>query len=209
MSVQEADITLFKAIDLMAWSSGQIQSKLWLCDELSKCSAGGLLPKTSLKIWGLAGWYSLTSFLLFSQGKVNVQKFVSFDIDQKCKDIADRINKAWCVGEHHFFESVTTDINNLDYDVNTFRKFGDPDVIINTSLEAINGNSWWEKIPKSKTVVLQTTDSSYLPVNYLKPSNKEDFLKMFPLQEVYFSGQMHFDFGPRESYNRYMLIGKK
>ena len=47
-------------IDIDSFSSGQIGSKLWLCQEAEK------LFETVNQVWIYGGWYGLTAFLLKS-----------------------------------------------------------------------------------------------------------------------------------------------
>jgi hypothetical protein len=72
-----------------AFSSGQIGSKIWLCEKLEKLNWSSDLTY----IYG--GWYGITAFLLLSRGKFNVSKIRSLDIDPSCEPIADMINENW------------------------------------------------------------------------------------------------------------------
>ena len=74
-----------------AWSHGQIESKLWLCQEFEHHHAY-YLPK-NIAIYG--GWYGLTAFLLLTRQHIQIQKIRSYDIDPACEPIADKINNAW------------------------------------------------------------------------------------------------------------------
>ena len=72
-------------IDKDAFSSGQIGSKIWLCEELEK--TGWLSDFTY--IYG--GWHGITAFLLLSRGKFQVNRIRSIDIDPAAEPIADMI----------------------------------------------------------------------------------------------------------------------
>jgi hypothetical protein len=79
-----------------AFSSGQIGSKLWLCEESEKCF------ETIDTIWIYGGWYGLTAFLLKSRNKINIGKIRSFDIDPSCESTADLINENWVYSDWQF-----------------------------------------------------------------------------------------------------------
>ena len=61
-----------------AWSSGQIGSKLWLCQELEKLPALENRPQT---VWILGGWEGTLGFLMLARGKIPIEKLRSFDLD--------------------------------------------------------------------------------------------------------------------------------
>ena len=79
-----------------AFSNGQIDSKLWLCEEIEKLNWKSDLTR----IFG--GWHGLTAFLLLSRGKFQVRKIYSYDIDPSCEAIADIINENWVIKEWQF-----------------------------------------------------------------------------------------------------------
>ena len=76
-------------VDKDAFSSGQVGSKIWLCEELERT---GWSSKTT-HIYG--GWYGMTAFLLLSRGKFKVGNIRSYDVDPQCEVIADLINQNW------------------------------------------------------------------------------------------------------------------
>ena len=57
-----------------AFSSGQIGSKLWLCEQAEKYF------ETIDSIWIYGGWYGLTAFLLRARNKINIGNIRSFDL---------------------------------------------------------------------------------------------------------------------------------
>ena len=57
-----------------AFSSGQIGSKLWLCEELEK------LFDTIDSIWIYGGWYAVTAFLLNSRNNIKIEYIRSYDV---------------------------------------------------------------------------------------------------------------------------------
>jgi hypothetical protein len=179
-------------IDKDAFSSGQITSKLWLCEELE--STGW----NSLETWIYGGWYGLTAFLLLSRGTFIVDKIRSYDIDLSCEPIADMINENW-VWQDWKFKAFSEDCNQTI-----------PlacDLIINTATEHFDNMAWWNNIPVGKRIVLQGNNMRH--EQHVDVTNTlEDFYKKFPLGEVVFQGEKEFVY-PDWSFKRFMLIGKK
>ena len=97
---------IIDGIEFDAWSSGQIGSKIWLCEELEHL----LMPDQPLTIWILGGWYGILSFLLLSRGTLPIEQIRSFDIDETCEAIADNINKLWLI-DNWKFKAITENIN--------------------------------------------------------------------------------------------------
>ena len=179
-------------IDKDAFSSGQIGSKMWLCEELEK-----LQWQSSLTyIYG--GWYGITAFLLLSRGKFNVNKIRSLDLDPSCQPVADMINELW-VWQDWKFKAFTQDCNNYE------GQFGD--LIINTSTEHFESMEWFNRIPKGTRVVLQGNN---MPHNdhYNTTNSIEQFKKAYPLMEYAFEGSKEFVY-PDWSFTRFMVIGTK
>lgn len=180
------------SLDKDAFSSGQIASKIWLCQELEKLS----WESDQTLIYG--GWYGLTAFLLLSRNNFNVKRIRSLDIDPSCEKIADMINELW-IWQDWKFKAITQDCNlahGLNYDL-----------IINTSTEHFDSLAWWDNIPKGTRVVLQGNDMKHDDhVVYFK--NIRAFKNAFKLKEINYEGQYLFEY-PSWKFTRFMLIGKK
>ena len=189
------------------FSQGQIKSKMWLLEELKK------LKLDLGTVFLCAGWYGTLATMLF-ESTIKVDKIRSFDIDRTCIDIAETFNKPWFVDQWKF-KSITQDIMDIDYREHTWQfwsKANDrmsypitdiPDTIINTSCEHIeNFDTWYNKIPTGKLVVLQSNDFMDVDehVNCVKDSLH--FEQMAPLSKVLFTGELDI-----EKYTRYMRIG--
>lgn len=181
-------------VDKDSFSSGQIGSKLWLCETLET------LFNDIDNIWIYGGWYGLTNFLLRTRNRLNIKTVRSFDIDPACEEIADRLNENW-VWQDWQFKSFTADCGRL------FPKLEEVDMIINTSTEHFSSLQWFENIPKGMTVVLQGADMKHED-HVFKFSSLDSFVKTFNLSEIYFSGQRNFKY-PDWEFNRFMLIGIK
>lgn len=177
-----------------AFSSGQIGSKLWLCQELEK------LFDSIDTIWIYGGWYGITAFLLKTRAMVKINKIKSFDLDPACQMVADMLNENW-VWQNWQFKAETQDCNLLE------PKLGDPDLIINTSTEHFKSKDWWEKIPKGTCVVLQGNNMNHED-HFINSNNIDEFINHYPLQTILFSGQKEFAY-PDWSFTRFMTIGIK
>lgn len=178
-----------------AFSSGQISSKIWLCEELEK-----LFDRID-HIWIYGGWYGLAAFLLKSRNNIEIGKIRSWDIDPSCERIADTINENW-VWQDWAFKAYTGDCNKILQPA-----LGLPDLIINTSTEHFNSIEWWEKIPKGVIVALQGNNMLH-DDHYVHSDSLNTFLKTYPVSEIYFSGQKDFKYDTW-GFSRFMLIGKK
>lgn len=185
---------MIQEIDSDAFSSGQIGSKVWLCEELEK-----LFDRID-QIWIYGGWYGMTAFLLKSRNNIKIGKIQSWDIDPACEPLADTINENW-VWQEWAFKAYTGDCNQLRPST------GSPDLIINTSTEHFDDLEWWHRIPKGTIVALQGNDMPHKD-HHVHSSSLEQFSKSYPLTEIYFSGQKDFDYTSWK-FSRFMLIGKK
>lgn len=187
------------------FSRGQLESKVWLVNELKKVT-----PDIGI-VFLCAGWYATLATLLF-ESSIRVNKIRSFDIDDSCREIAEIFNKPW-VKKDWKFKTCNQNIHDINFDVHRYtvkRSDGteceledSPDTIINTSCEHIeNFEEWYSKIPKGKLICLQSNDYVAIDehVNCVKDSLH--FAEMTPLSKVLFTGEL-----PLEKYTRYMRIG--
>jgi len=175
-----------------AFSSGQIGSKIWLCEELERTGW------TSNLTYIYAGWYGITAFLLLSRGKFDVNRIRSLDIDPTCESIADMINENW-VWQDWKFKAFTQDCNNFE------GQFGD--LIINTSTEHFESMEWFDRIPKGTKVVLQGNNMPH-DDHVVYSSTLADFVNAYPLTSIVYKGEKEFVY-PNWSFTRYMIIGTK
>ena len=196
-------------IDNDCFSRGQLQSKLWLIDELKKCNV------ELGTVFLCAGWYATLATMLF-ESDIKVDKVRSFDIDPSCIDIAETFNKPWFM-EQWRFKSITQDIMDIDYDEHVWQFWSNannrmsrpitdsPDTIINTSCEHIeNFAEWYAKIPDGKLVILQSNNFFQVEEHVNCVNNIEEFKTQAPMLEVLYSGELELP-----KYKRFMLIGYK
>lgn len=196
-------------IDNDALSQGQLQSKMWLINELSR------LKLDLGTVFLCAGWYGILATLMFEHG-LNVDEIRSFDLDPDVVEIADRFNRPWLTNDWQF-KAVTEDIHNIDFNGHTWQAWSNandrlsapitdvPDTIINTSCEHIdNFATWYDKIPKGKLVVLQSNNYEDVDEHINISKTLYDFAVSTPMSQVLYSGELEL-----EKYTRYMRIGFK
>ena len=178
-----------------AFSSGQVSSKLWLCDQLEKIATD--TPKI---IWVYGGWYGVASFLLLSRNNMKIKHIRSFDIDPECEKSADGLLENW-VWQNWKFKAITADCNDMNFTNET------PDIIINCSTEHFTTSKWFEDIPKGTLVVLQSNNMTH-DDHFSCVDSLADFAKLFPLTPFLYQGTLDFNY-PTWKFSRYMLIGNK
>jgi hypothetical protein len=130
---------------LESFWKGQIKSKIWLIDNLMPFFSNN----NSIVIHG--GWNGVLASLLF-QTIVKIDKIVSTDIDPKCEEIANTMNKIEQMSAK--FTAITC--NMIDYRYDFF-----PDIVINTSCEHVTQNdydTWLRNVPKGSIIVLQSNN---------------------------------------------------
>ena len=191
------------------FSQGQIKSKMWLLEKLKK------LKLDLGTVFLCAGWYGTLATMLF-ESKIKVDKIRSFDIDESCVEIAEIFNKPWFVDEWKF-KSITDDIMNIDYDKHVWQFWSNknnrmsrpitdvPDTIINTSCEHIHDfESWYDKIPNGKLIILQGNDYFELNEHVNCSADQDSFSEKAPMTDVLYLGTIDCD-----KYKRFMKIGLK
>lgn len=189
------------SIDLDSFSSSQIQSKLWLVQKLEFVLNENCPTDSSNghRIWILAGWYGITNLLIRSRNQLPVKEVRSFDIDPTCEKIADDINNLW-VWRAWEFKAHTADINKLEYAPK-------PDIVINSSVEHMTSDEWWDRIPMGTYVCLQSSNMDHEDhVN--KFDNAHEMLRKYPLSEPMYEGVKRFQYDDWGFY-RSMIIGIK
>lgn len=181
-------------VDKDAFSSGQIGSKIWLCEELEN-----LFNKIDL-IWVYGGWHGIAGFLLLSRNNIQIGKIRSLDVDPTCESVADMINENWVINDWKF-KAFTQDCNAIEFDDVC------PDLVINTSTEHFESLAWWNSIPKGTTVALQGNN---MPHNdhHIHTGSLDEFVSAYPLSTVQYTGQREFTY-PDWKFTRFMLIGIK
>jgi len=204
-------------IDKDCFSRGQLQSKLWLVDELKN------LDVDLGTVFLCAGWYATLAVMLF-ESNIKLDNVRSFDIDPSCASIAETFNKKWFMDDWRF-KASTVDIMDFEWSLNPAPSDGSvgnfyyntdanaksvqmkdrPDTIINTSCEHIpNFTEWYAKIPDGKLVVLQSNNYYEVEEHVNCVSDIYEFKDMAPMSTLLYMGMRELP-----KYTRFMLIGYK
>lgn len=191
------------------FSRGQIKSKLWLEEKASECL------KSLGTVYLCAGWYATLGPMLFNSS-LTVRNIRSFDVDPSVHAIADLVNKEQ-EQDSWRFKSFELDIMNLGYAkgfkapfVNAKGKsvhylLDKADTVINTSCEHIaDFSKWYKKIPRGRTVILQSNNFVDIEEHVNSHSTLEEFVASAPMRKTMYEG--HLDLG---EYQRFMKIGIK
>lgn len=187
------------------FSRGQLRSKLWLVNELKNLSLN--LGTVFL----CAGWYGTLATMMFEAG-LFIDKIRSFDIDGNTEKIAEIFNRPWVI-DGWKFKSVVQDIHDIDFEEHCYivtklnneleTLYDKPDTVINTSCEHIEHfETWYNKIPNGKLVVLQCNNYKEIEEHVNTHDTLESFANQTPLEVELYSGEL--DLG---KYKRFMRIG--
>ena len=186
-----------------AFSSGQISSKIWACEQIEKVFKGNPKPIT---IWIYGGWQGVMGFLLLSRGLVSIAAVRSFDICVQSTKAADKINENW-LWKNWTFKALTIDCNKINFESREKLHSEKPDLVINTAVEHFTQRDWWNNIPLGTTVLLQSTNMPHREHFTIHSSEKklqDDFL----LTEVEYSGSLTLKY-PDKNLDRFMVLGVK
>lgn len=183
-AIRESD-DLLRTLD--AFWKGQIDSKLWLIENLKQ------FVDSPVKIDIHGGWVGVLSSLIF-QSDLPVLHITSLDIDSSCEKISKNMNKLEEISGR--FSSMTADMCS----VNT-----DADVVINTSSEHLTQEQydrWLENIPDRSLIVVQS--NNYNILEHVRIANSLDEFQAQSFLNILWKGEKTFPL-----YTRYMIIGKK
>lgn len=192
-----------------ALSRGQLLSKLWLIEELSKIDTF----KKSEIAFITGGWIGILPFLLNSHNEINFNKIRNFDLDKDSVEVSEQVNVEEYINDWQFKASVI-DMNSINYEStqyhttngrDSFYMMESADLIINTSCEHLESfKDWICKIPQGKKVILQSNDFFDCDQHISCYQSLDDFLLAADLSNVIYSGALEL-----EKYKRWMLIGHK
>jgi len=177
---------------LESFWKGQLKSKVWLVNQLSKH-----VPDKPLNIVIHGGWNGVLASLLFNSN-MKINDIRSVDIDSSCVETANMICKRQEMSGK--FNAITADMCEYEYEF-------DPDVVINTSTEHISQeqyDKWLSKVPSTSLIVLQSNNYYDLPEHIRCFANVVDFYEHSKLRYI----KQH-DTLELPLYNRFLLIGEK
>lgn len=194
-----------------AFSRGQVKSKIWLTEELSK------IDTNYDNVLVLAGWFGQLKSLYVKN--LTYKKMRILDMDRTACEISDSVFNLYDL-ENYKVKSVNADINNLnlykngfEFDVENFstgkiitEKFL-PNLIINTSAEHMD-DSWYNQIrfkelASNPIVAIQSNNLFDIPEHINCVHGVDHMKKKFPMKEILFEGELQL-----KGYKRVMLIGR-
>jgi hypothetical protein len=175
------------------FAHGLIQSKIWLCDELEKMS----LIKHFDNIYILGAWTGVMGLMIHIRQKITFAKMILVDLNQHHIDHSLAIcNSIACEGK---LQVQCQDCNLIEYT-------DGQNLIINTSIDNIVRDDWFNKIPDGSMMALQTrTGGHHDCVN--ENTNIIEFDEQYPMNTLYLDSK-YFPYSDI-SYTRYMKIGIK
>ena len=165
-----------------------IKSKVWLLDELAK-----IAPQVGT-IYVLGSWYGNLGVLLALDPVIEYKRLINVETDPEFLQVSERIHDHLGMGNTEY---MLKDANDLNY-----RQLGTDGVVVNTSLTDMQGQAWFDRIPKGTLVVLQSRDHD--PGN--AAHSTQDIVDRFPLSEIIYDGELKLQ-DPETEYTRYMVIG--
>ena len=174
---------------LESFWKGQVHSKQWLVEHLQDYQK---VYWNQITIHG--GWNGVLASLIFNSD-INVDKIISVDIDPRCKETANTMNKVYEMAGK--FCAVTADM--CEYEDNA-------DVVINTSCEHITQeqyNIWLDKQPDNALFVLQSNNYFDLDEHVRCAKDIDEFTKQCNIKPFFRGTHEH------PKYDRFMLIGRK
>ena len=191
-----------------AFTQGQLRSKLWLLKHLRGIDLG--------TVFICAGWYGTLARAMFENNNIHFDKIRSFDIDPKCAEVADMINKQWNK-EDWKFKALHSDILDVNYikhswtfwstknDRESYPITDSPNTIINTSCEHIEKfTDWFKLLLPGKLVALQSNNYFEIKDHINCVNSLDEFKQQAPLNNIIYEGELEL-----EKYTRYMVIGYK
>jgi hypothetical protein len=176
---------------LESFWKGQVISKVWLIENLSKY----VLDKPN-RIVIHGGWNGVLASLLFNSN-IPIEHITSVDIDPACEEISYTVNKRYEMQGR--FSAVTADMQDFEYTET-------PNIVINTSAEHIDNltlKKWQKQIPYGSLVVVQSNDFFELEEHINCVNSSAELEDKLNLNKTVSS------FLPTEKYYRYMVIGYK
>lgn len=163
-------------------------SKLWLCHELE-----GRNLDSFDNIYILGSWYGALA-LLIQQRPIYFKNIICVDKSPEKANYLSRLIKHHNLKDLH---SICKPCENIKYQGNRI-------LVINTSTNDMNGDTWLSNIPDGALVVLQGRDNQV-------ESNGVDTLKKFdsayPLDKTLLLDEIQVIGVDRKPYQRFMKIG--
>jgi hypothetical protein len=166
-----------------------LKSKIWLCNNLKK------IGKTKFStIYVLGSWYGSMAVILNRCG-IEFEKIINVDADQ------NHITKS-----HRVLSALGINVQSMQKDANTlnYKQLDNDSLVINTSIDDINGTDWFNRLPEGTLVAMQSrnnaNDSAY--------DSLEALDQKFILSNTLVLDELSLE-DPETKYQRFMKIGIK
>ena len=165
--------------DELCFTHGQWESKIWLVEKLEQVIKNNHLDFSDTHVLG--SWLGLLGMIMYSI--------------EKSKTFLDSLR-------------VTGRLTQTQQDVNQLTYLSDNILVCNTSVDNIEGDEWFNRIPAGALVALQTRSGNNIIDEVNVCNSLREFEEQFPLTDKLYTGSKYFCY-PEFSYYRYMLIGIK
>lgn len=181
-----------------SWSKPQLESKLWLCEELKNLS----LPSFN-NVAIIGGWYChiLAKTLI---DDLNCKFICNYDIDEDCKYVSYKFNKKFKNLDQYIFSCKNLFMEKHLHTVQIEK--GPVDLVINTSCEHMFYMRNLRKMHFSdeSLLVLQSTDCDDYPDHINTVEDPDELAFQAGINDVYYMGTKILS----NNMKRFMVIGK-
>ncbi len=189
-----------KLVNLDAWSDGQMRSKLWLCNLLEKDFCNQTKP---IEIWIMGSWYGLLAQFLLVRERLDIKRIRLFDIDPNVVRVSEKMLSPWIIENKIEIIHHQMDCTQIPTSLWNSR----PDVVINTSCEHFQNESWFS-FPKGIQFYIQSTNMDH-PTHINRALNLEDFKnRLGGVTKVNHALTLEFRY-PNFQFDRFMIAGIK
>lgn len=182
--------------DELCFTHGQWESKIWLVKKLEQVIEQNDLTFSDTHVLG--SWLGLLGMIMYSRG-FPFEHLHNYDLSErsieKSKTFLDSLR-------------VTGRLTQTQQDVNLLTYSNDNILVCNTSVDNIEGDEWFNRIPAGALVALQTRSGNNVIDEVNVCNSLAEFEQQFSLSETFYTGSKYFCY-PEFSYYRYMLIGIK
>jgi hypothetical protein len=196
-----------------SFSRGQINSKIWLANELAK------VKKDFDTVFFLAGWFGQLRYFM-DYANITYNKLRVLDIDPVACKVSDQIFNVDKI-ENYQVKSAEIDLTDMswlyrtgaqykvkNYTNNTsFDEKMIPDLVINTSAEHFH-EDWYHKFVNrpqetDPLFVIQSNNLHDVADHINSIHSLSEMKKKFPMTRILYEGELQLT-----GYKRYMLIGR-
>jgi hypothetical protein len=169
-------------------------SKLWLARELKSILKQQNIDSVPVA-YILGSWYSNLSTILRRTG-VPIDQIVDVEQRGEWLETGQQLQQDMNI---QGVEHMQADANEVDY-----RQLEQPGLVINTSINDIPDQGWFDNIPDGTLVIMQGRNA----VEQNTYESPEELLQQYPLEHVLYSGTWDLE-DPETAYQRSMVIGIK